>query len=335
MDNEERARFWNKLTSLKGEDYQTESEELLRAIVLPKAVYRYRPVNTRTLEALRTNRLYFSTANYYDDPFDTFINVNIREMREVIEAARDPELDIKAILNAALERAGINLPAEMIGLGSVLLADKLHDPAFCNEAVNYVRNIRNEVKKDMWSVCFSESGCNEVLWLKYAEQHKGFALRFDLDKPELLRCGKSEKCKTCWLANARSSLYPVYYSPHMYDGTRFAQFICLAKLMELDPLAQLALQRKMGVTNWDLVKLSVIKKQCHQYDEEWRLLLDRTGQMSGPVCREWIPGAVILGLNMDPGDGELVTALAKEAGIEEIRRCVIGDNGELRPDLVK
>lgn len=45
--------------------------------MFPKYLYRYRPASLKAIEALRTNRLYFSTANYYDDPFDTFINIDL------------------------------------------------------------------------------------------------------------------------------------------------------------------------------------------------------------------------------------------------------------------
>ena len=38
-------------------------------------------VSVRTLEALKNNKLYFSTSNYYYDPFDTFINVRIKDIR--------------------------------------------------------------------------------------------------------------------------------------------------------------------------------------------------------------------------------------------------------------
>ena len=51
-------------------------------------------------------------------------------------------------------------------------------PYFYTLVQEHFRNIRNEIKKDIWSVCFSENGCNETLWLKYAEQHKGFAVEF-------------------------------------------------------------------------------------------------------------------------------------------------------------
>ena len=77
MDSQEREKFWNTLCSLKGADTQKDCEALRASIQYPKFLYRYRPVTTNSLNALRTNKLYFSKANYYDDPFDTFLHINI------------------------------------------------------------------------------------------------------------------------------------------------------------------------------------------------------------------------------------------------------------------
>ena len=77
MNNEERLIFWNTLCSLLGKDIESENKQLLDTIKYPRFLYRYRPVNTRNLEALRTNKLYFSSANYYDDPFDTFLHIDL------------------------------------------------------------------------------------------------------------------------------------------------------------------------------------------------------------------------------------------------------------------
>ena len=80
MDSEQRKAFWETLLSLDGNDVEVDRKKLDKKILPPRFLYRYRPVNIKTLEGLRTNRLYFSTANYYDDPFDTFINVNIHDL---------------------------------------------------------------------------------------------------------------------------------------------------------------------------------------------------------------------------------------------------------------
>ena len=68
--------------SLPGEDKKTESIQLIKSIKYPKLLFRYRQVNTKSLEALRMNKLYFSSANYYDDPFDTFLHIDIEAIRK-------------------------------------------------------------------------------------------------------------------------------------------------------------------------------------------------------------------------------------------------------------
>ena len=88
----------------------------------------------------------------------------------------------------------------------------------------------------------------------------------------------------------------------------------------------------MKVNDWATVRIATIKKECHRYDEEWRMILN--GTMSGPVCLEWIPDAVVLGLNMNQGDKNHVTELAKYAGINRIYQCVIDDDGKLRMAIV-
>ena len=82
MDHNDREQFWKTLCSLPGNDIVAEREQLFKSIKYPKLLFRYRPVSTKSLEALRTNRLYFSSANYYDDPFDTFLHIDIEAIRK-------------------------------------------------------------------------------------------------------------------------------------------------------------------------------------------------------------------------------------------------------------
>ena len=81
MDDNDRQIFWETLCSLEGKDILKDSKILEKAIKIPKYLYRYRPVNLKSIEALRYNKMYFSTSNYYDDPFDTFIHVDLRGMQ--------------------------------------------------------------------------------------------------------------------------------------------------------------------------------------------------------------------------------------------------------------
>ena len=84
---------------------------------------------------------------------------------------------------------------------------------------------------------------------------------------------------------------------------------------------------ELGKGYWEREKTTLIKKECHKYDEEWRMVLDRP--LMPPVVREWIPSGIILGLRMNPAEENLVISIAKEAGIKNIYKSYIDENNRL------
>lgn len=92
MNTQEREVFWKTLCSLTGKDITAERERLSQSIKYPKLLFRYRSVSIKSLEALRTNKLFFSSANYYDDPFDTFLHIDIEAIwKECLSVFQTPE----------------------------------------------------------------------------------------------------------------------------------------------------------------------------------------------------------------------------------------------------
>ena len=72
----------------------------------------------------------------------------------------------------------------------------------------------------------------------------------------------------------------------------------------------------MGNVLWEQERTTLIKKECHKYDEEWRMI---TGCiMKPPIMMEWIPNGIILGLRMGVAEENLVVSMAKEDGIKNI-----------------
>ena len=328
MDSDGRKRFWDTLCSLSGIDKRQDVEKLISTIHYPKYLYRYRPVSNNSLEALRTNKLHFSSANYYDDPFDTFLHIDIEAIRkEYLSAFQTPESTetvvdgVRALLGSILtEEQAAQLTAEKV---TNALSHGLTE-SFLSSALA----LRDEVKKDTWSVCFSENGFNEVLWLKYADQHKGFVQIYDLENNDNFLCGKQEKCTNCGIKNFGTPLYPIYYSDTPYDATNFAKFVMLRKIggMAGTPIPP-ELYAGMGTGLWEQEKTTLIKKECHKYDEEWRMI---TGcPMNPPIMMEWIPSGIILGLRMNVAEENLVVSMAKEAGIENIYKSYIDAQNRL------
>ena len=114
MDQNDREQFWQTLCSLPGNDIVAEREQLFKSIKYPKLLFRYRPVSTKSLEALRTNKLYFSSANYYDDPFDTFLHIDIEAIRkEYLSAFRTPK-STEAVVESVKSLLGGILSEEQV-----------------------------------------------------------------------------------------------------------------------------------------------------------------------------------------------------------------------------
>ena len=83
----------------------------------------------------------------------------------------------------------------------------------------------------------------------------------------------------------------------------------------------------MGSALWEQERTTLIKKECHKYDEEWRMI---TGCiMKPPVMMEWIPSGIILGLRMGVAEENLVVSMAKEAGIKNIYKSYINVQNKL------
>lgn len=161
MNDETRKKFKETLFSLEGIDSKKDRDLLNKAIIFPKYIYRFRTVDERTLDALRENKLYFSTSNYYDDLFDTFINIDIRKIKDVLDDTtqiKDVE-QIASCMDYMLSKwLGIKINAKQRRMLIETLNINFQNPNFKIGIKEYWKNIRNEIKKETWSVCFSEDG---------------------------------------------------------------------------------------------------------------------------------------------------------------------------------
>ena len=333
MDAHERKIFWDTLCSLQGNDLSHDVETLKKVIKLPKFLFRYRSVNSNNLEALRTNKLYFSTANYYDDPFDTFLKINIASIYQMFSKAFQTAESTATVTNAARSLLEGMLPKEQVALLTPENVERWLSDGLINKFFDFTLALRNEIKKEIWSVCFSENGFNEVLWLKYADQHRGFVQIYDLANEDNYLCGKQEKCKECGIKNFGTPLYPIYYSDTPYDATSFSRLIILQKVSELFKTAlPKQLYTSLGNGLWEHERITLIKKKCHEYDEEWRMIT--ACSMAPPVMMEWIPSGIILGLKMCKAEENLVISMAKEAGIQKIYRSFIDSENQLSASLI-
>ena len=92
----------------------------------------------------------------------------------------------------------------------------------------------------------------------------------------------------------------------------------------LTPLVQ---QFILKDTAWEAERISLIKKKCHEYDQEWRMI--RPQIAPGRTYVKMRPCTVITGLRMPEYQRRLVRSAAKVAGISDIREMYIDDSDRL------
>lgn len=326
MNNSERQAFWNVLYSLKGKDIPEETKLLRNSIKTPKYIYRFRSINNYSLDALRQNMLIFSSANYYDDPFDSYSFVNWEEIRRSKYILEDPVI--------------ANMLYNMISLRFNVSVDMVKDffssrtsDAWIETLSNFTYNAREFIQANQISICFTEEEMNENLWIKYANNHKGFVLGYSTTNDSAFLCGKSEKCNNCIYAKLKYPLYPVYYSDEKYDATGYVKAVLLQKAMEAMPQESLKhIDLSLPNMTWEREKITLIKKKCHMYDKEWRILFPTSCDLSSMKDRPkiyWKPSSVTIGLRANSAEQNLIISLAKEAGIPKIYKCIINRNDKL------
>ncbi len=249
-------------------------------------------MNNNNLDALRSNKLFFSKASSYDDPFDTFLHIDVEKIRQEFDSNyRSPEA-LAALVNGMKEtfQNQPGIPQEFIQqVTNVEGLKKLFANGITNQFLSYVLTLRSKIQDEILSICLSENGFNETLWLKYADMHKGFCLMYDPYDENSFHCGKLKKCENCGVYKGGTRIYPVYYSNTPHDATNFAKFV-----MGQDMIQQLQvplpdfMQAELKPIPWEVERNSLIKKECHKYDEEWRMIANAKMKLPAMILPDFM-----------------------------------------------
>ena len=327
MNSTERKLFWDTLCSLDGENLTADLSKLNKTIKFPQFIYRYRPITVNSINALQNNKLYFSKSSYYDDPFDTYLHIDYKKIYQQLVSTEDTKKAAVEVFRQISVNNGLN--EQEIERQLKLFYEVSTEQLFYILKSFLTSEIQPLIRNTSMSVCFSESGLNETMWLKYADQYKGFCLMYNPYDDKKLLCGKQDKCKNCEVYKFGTPLFPMYYSETRYDATKYAYNLGYEYLLR-HVYPQMPLEEiwaKLDPCFWEKERATLIKSKCHEYDDEWRMILPR--QMKEPVVREWIPDGIILGLRISDNDKRIVVDAAKQAGIEHIYQSIIDENGAL------
>lgn len=293
MNNKVRKMFWDELNKPFGKiNFEPFGK------YKPKYLYRYRSFNENSISALMLNRLYFSTPNHYDDPFDTLIHVDFDAIENEINQAFNPN-NKDNLLKEIKNFTNTDSMESVKGLVSSFVTD------FYSQ-LNYI------AKADIYSACFGEEALNENLWLKYADSHKGFVIEYKVEsfniKNMVMVDGKRD-------SKAQMFMYPIYYSTKPYDATKYYKSLVVLAAAKRLNLNQDYVQKILEESTLERHRICLIKRKCHSYDKEWRILAE-SSISSTPNYLTIKPSAIILGLKMSKENKEVLIALCKKLGID-------------------
>jgi Protein of unknown function (DUF2971) len=137
---------------------------------LPKYLYKYEPFNTRTLENLKAQSIYFGSPSSFNDPYDcSFMPALAPISDETVEQIRGRYLnDSDTPLHARQQFA----KASTEELRQIFL--RSGRAALDQSVAQFIEN--------RGVSCFSERHDDLLMWSHYGGRHTGFCLEFDASK---------------------------------------------------------------------------------------------------------------------------------------------------------
>lgn len=254
---------------------------------LSNTLCRYRAINDKSIDALRNDKLFFSTpGESFNDPFDNLIYADPRKILYDIykEIQLNMEDYIEQQKRANLKRAAF---ADLMYHGSH--KDRILDE-FIEECELHIEQFKFDLLNNTRIICFSELYDSMLMWSHYADQHKGFALIFDKESIESATAYTNEDK----LITKKPLLMPVNYVEKQVNLTEDIE----------NHLKNYFMQKQRGISPFEenlsqhKLRRTITEKSLDWgYEKEWRLIprhidLDHKSNLG---YLNIIPKAVIIG----------------------------------------
>ena len=285
---------------------------------LPKRIYRYRPDCSDSRRNLETDTVWLSSPASYNDPYDCWFRFS---QEDLLVALENRLVDILAeqgklqgVSAAQIEKAKRDPnPLKMISghipdfstvgsnLRQIVEFWSTQTPIKVKETASSIQSWRKLTK-----VCsFSEINSSLLMWAHYADNHRGFCVEYNI---EGLRADH----------RLRETLYPVVYTSHIYDLTRWALTLVTPERQQF---------------NTELPILCVIHK-CRdwKYEKEWRMVRVTPTEEPDQNCLVPTPTRIFLGSMMGEAKLKELRTVCLYKGIEVWQMHLAEDKFKLLPE---
>lgn len=264
---------------------------------VPKQLFRFRSANLYSLMSLEHNTIALCNPDVFTDKYDSLIFVDKERIRN--EVAKGFTTEYQKDLISEIRRTGaipelflqlFGVPNSNLIVQNIMNSSdiQIQDAMNTNQkenliplldyvesiANNQIRNIRKNTLTKI--ACFTESVHSKIMWDRYADGYKGFALEYDLTG----FLGEKESISPDELVHP--SLFPVIYSNKRYDATNIVSWYLgdwFAKYMNMPESFIFP-----DILYW--FKAFLYKDEAeYSYENEWRFMCQCKAEINKPFMK--------------------------------------------------
>ena len=271
-------------------------------------LFRYRAVDEKSISALKSDTLYFSTPAYFNDPFDTLIHTNY------LEILRNVDYCLTSNMKSYIKRHKGMMAKEQDDLISAIWQSPSGRENLKEDMFRRVReastNLSEVLLKNTRIICLSEKYDSMLMWSHYADYHKGFCIVYNKSVDTEADVYASDDS----LIKKKPVLMPVEYVETQLDLTEevseYVRAYKMPNIMEMYPPFTNLSQEKLR-------KAITQKSLDWEYEKEWRIIprhisLEHESNLHHMIAK---PAALIIGCKCSEQDKHELIEIANDKKI--------------------
>lgn len=270
-------------------------------------LFRYRGYNSKSVEAFKEDKLYFSTPNMFNDPYDARFYINSEAFIQAIQYEWKTNME-----SYVKEKAFPDMPEdalEMIYRKIMELNEDIsNQKRFFEYVFSIIESLKNQMRKNLKVICFTEQHISNLMWSHYADYHKGFCLMYSKEelKQSFIYDINGNKTKN------KIEILKVEYSEKQLDIGPYLYYYIPLKFFGYS-------SKEINLTEGEKIIKKIVssKSDDWKYEDEWRAIPQKVDVFSeNDISYLKIkPSALFLGSMMDIKTKKEIVDIAKKKDI--------------------
>ena len=270
----------------------------------------------KVLDSIINEKIFFSTALGYNDPYDTLLYVNKRSLLKFVGESLDREMSTYI---AELKKK--NFP---MGCFAQMFWTPENREKFLQSIDDEIAAIKIAIHDNIIGICLSQNTLSSLIWAHYAKDHTGVALLYDSHELSSAKCYS----ETGQVLNEKFELHPINYCEKRPDATKFIHDYLLYKASEKTFPVTFS-GDILEYSDYDTIREIILTKDTiWSYEKEIRLIpqILNYWRRSNVAYLKIKPKAIILGAKMISSDKDIFVEAAVKAGDIVIYEAVLNDS---------